>query len=75
MVHTPVVPDGEIIRILPSMANLDVMIFRNQRREPIESSLAFFFGQPIDVLHMVADRKDRFPACHRIRAYNRVCGR
>jgi hypothetical protein len=35
MVDTSVVPNGEIIRILPSVTNLDVMILRNQCHEPI----------------------------------------
>ena len=63
MIHTPVIPDRQIVRILPSMSNLKIMIVNNQSQKPIKKPLALAFCQPVDVLHVVAQREDRLPPC------------
>jgi len=70
MIHTSIVPDRQIIGILPSMTDLQIMIINYQGQELIQKSLAFELRQPIDALDMMPKRKDRLPACDRIGAYN-----
>jgi hypothetical protein len=45
------------------MPNLQIMIINNQSHEPRQQCLALPFRKAIDVLHMVAEREDGFPAC------------
>lgn len=74
MIHAAIIPDRQIIRILPSMPNLQVVVLRNQLYEPVQRGFAFFFGEPVDLLHVVADCEDGLPTGHRIGADYGVCG-
>ncbi len=68
MVHTPVIPDRDIIHRLPPQAHLEVVVLDNQLREPVQEVLALLLGQAVDALDVVADGKDRLPARDRVRA-------
>jgi hypothetical protein len=62
MINTSIIPNCEIIRILPPMTDLQIMILDNQLNEPVQGPLALFLGQPIDLLDVVPYAKYRFPA-------------
>lgn len=57
------------------MPNLQIMILHNQLHKPIQRLPALLFRQPIDLLHMMTDRKYRVPSRHRIRPNDRMNGR
>ena len=75
MVNTPVIPNRYVIRILPAMSDLQIMILHDQPHEPLEQRLRFQRRHVIDVLHVLADCEDGFPACDRVCADHRVNGR
>jgi hypothetical protein len=68
VVHASVVPDGQIILVLPSLADMQIVVLNNQLDEPFQCMLAFLLGQAVDLLHVMANSKDRFPACDGIRS-------
>ena len=74
MIHTPIIPNRQIISILPAMPNLQIMILGNQLYKPVERMAGFLFSEPVDVLHVVADREYGFPACDGVGADHGVCG-
>jgi hypothetical protein len=61
MIHTPIIPNRQIIRVLPTMPDLKIMVINNQSQEPVQQSLALAFCDPVDVLHVVAESEDRLP--------------
>lgn len=72
MVDTAVVPDSNVVLRLPAETDLEVMVLDNKLDKPVEEVLALFLGKTMDLLDVMADGKDRLPACHRIGANNRV---
>lgn len=56
------------------MPDLQIVIVRNQRHKPVQRGAAFSLSQAVDVLHVVADGEDGFPACHGVGADHRVGG-
>jgi hypothetical protein len=56
------------------MANLEIMIFRHQRDEPVKRSLALLLCELVDACHMVAEREDRLPTRDGVGADDRVDG-
>jgi hypothetical protein len=66
MIHTAVIPDCQVIDILPSVPDLKIMVLYNKLDEPIQSTSTLFGSKLIDMLHVVAHRKYRFPSGYRI---------
>lgn len=64
MIHTSIIPNREIIRILPPMTDLQIMVLDNQLNEPVQGPLTLFLGQPVDMLDVVSNAKYRFPASY-----------
>jgi hypothetical protein len=56
------------------MSHLQIMILRNQLYKPVQRRATFFFSEPVDVLHVVADGENGFPACDGIRTDYGVLG-
>lgn len=75
MIHASVIPNRQIIHVLPLMSDLQVMVFDNQLHKPIQCLLTLFFRQSIDVLHMVPDSKDGLPSSNGVRADHGMDGR
>lgn len=61
MVDTPVIPDGEIIRVLPPVADLEIMVINQQPHEPREQRLALKLGDIVHLGHVLTDGKHRLP--------------
>ena len=74
MIHAPIIPNRQIIHILPPLADLQIVILHNQLHKPVQSMLALFLGQPVDLLHVVANCEDRLPACHWVGSNHGVLG-
>ena len=74
MINTSIIPDRHIIGILPAMSNLQVMIVHNQPHEPFQQRFRFQGSHAVDVVHVLADCEDGFPACDRVCADYRVDG-
>ena len=74
MIHRPIIPNRKVILALPPQPNLQIMVIRNQINKPLQSMLALRLRQPIDLLHVVADGEDGFPARDGIGADHRVDG-
>ena len=55
VVRAPVIPDGEIIGVLPSKSDLQIVVFDQQSQEPPFEILALCLGQAVDVLEVVVD--------------------
>lgn len=68
MVHRPVVPDGQIVDILPPVADLQVVVLDDELDEPVEEVLRLGLAQPVDLLDVVAHGEDALPARHGVRA-------
>lgn len=58
VVHAPVVPDGDIVGVLPLEAHLQVVVLDNELGKPVEEVLALLLGQAVDALAVVADGVD-----------------
>ena len=74
MVYTPIIPNRQIILVNPPMAHLQIMVLNNQSHKPFQKRFALQRRQIIDLLHMVSDGENGFPARHRIRAHDRMYG-
>lgn len=44
MIHTPIIPNRQIIHILPPLADLQVVILHDQLNKPVQRMLALFFS-------------------------------
>lgn len=62
MVHAPVIPDGDVIGVLPLVAHLQVVVLDNELHEPVEEVLALLLAQAVDALAVVTDGIDGLPA-------------
>jgi hypothetical protein len=74
MIYTSIIPDRQVVLILPPVPDLQVMIFGDQSHKPIQRSFAFVLGQAVDMLHMVPNSEDRLPACNGVGADHGVRG-
>lgn len=74
MIRAPVIPNGHIIDILPSVPDLQVVVFHQQLDEPIFQHLALVFGHAVELLEVVSDGVERFPACDGVRANDGMDG-
>ena len=64
-----IVPDRNIIHILPLEPDLQIMIVADQSHEPLQQSFAFELGHVVDVSDVGADREDGLPTCHWVGAH------
>lgn len=62
MVHTPVIPDGEIIRVLPLVADLQIVVIDEQSHEPCEESLTLLLSHVVNLGNVMAECEDGLPA-------------
>lgn len=62
----------DIIGIVPTEADLEIVILDNQLGEPTLEPVALIGSQSIDLLYMQADGVDAFPTRDRIRTYDRM---
>jgi len=69
MIHAPIIPDSEIVRILPAVAHLQIVVINYQTQKPREKPFALAGGESVDVLYVVAEGEDRFPAGYGVGAY------
>ena len=74
MEHGTVVPNCEVIDILPFVADLQVMIFHNKLNEPVEKVARLGFAKSIDLLDVMARTEDALPACDGVCADHWVDG-
>ena len=72
MIHAPVVPDCQVIEVVPLVPDLQIVVLHNQRHKPVEEVLALLLGQAIDALHVAADAKHRLPSRHGVGPDERV---
>lgn len=61
-----------IIRVLPSEADLQVMSVVNEIQEPLQQLLALFISETVDVLNVATDREDALPSSHGVCSHNGV---
>lgn len=66
MIHTPIIPNRQIIHILPLMPNLQIVVLDNELHEPLQRTLGLLGRELVDLLHVVADGEDGLPACDRV---------
>ena len=62
MIHTPVIPDGEIILVLPSVSDLQVVVIDEQSHEPVEQRLTLQLSHVVDLPDVVSDGENALPA-------------
>lgn len=74
MIHTPVIPNRQIIRILPSVSYLEIMIIGHQSDKPLKQMLALSLCHVIHLLNMVPESEDRLPPSNRVCAHNGMDG-
>lgn len=74
MINASVVPDSQVILVLPPIANLKIMVLYYQVEKPSQQTCALCFTHFVDPLGVLADGKDALPSCDRIRADDRVDG-
>ena len=63
-----IVPNRDIINVLPLEANLQIMVIFQQLLEPPKKHVALFFGDTVDELAVLADWIEALPSCYRIRS-------
>ena len=68
MIHTPIIPNRNIILRLPLQPHLQIMILNDKLHEPTQEVLALVIRQPMNPLDMMSHRKNRLPPRHRVRA-------
>lgn len=66
MIDAAIVPNREIIRVLPPVAHLQIVILDNELDKPIKRALTLLLGQLVDLLHVVSNTEYRLPAGHRV---------
>lgn len=60
----------EIVLVVPLEPDLQIMILRDHAEKFVEEMRALALSQAIDVLDVVTDRKDSFPASNRVGTNN-----
>lgn len=74
MIYAAIIPDRQVVRLLPAQPYLEIMILHDQLHKPIQKAARFFFRQPVDVLDVVADGEHGLPTGDGVRADDRVHG-
>lgn len=74
MVHRPVVPDRQIVHVLPAVPHLQVVVLDDELHEPAQEVRRLLVAEAVDLLHVVADGEDGLPAGDRVRADDGVDG-
>lgn len=74
MIHASIIPNRQVIHILPTKPDLKIMVLNDELDEPIEEPLALGLGEPVDALHVVADGEHALPPRYGVRADHRVDG-
>lgn len=62
VVHTPIIPDGNVIGALPLEPDLQVMVLVQQIQEPLQQMVTLRRCQPVDVSGEATNREDALPA-------------
>jgi hypothetical protein len=62
VVHAPVVPDGQVVLAVPAVAELQVVVLRDELDEPVEEVVALGLAETVNLLGVVADCVDGLPA-------------
>ena len=74
MVHTPVVPNREVIDGIPLEPDLKIVVLHDELHKPRQEVLALLIGQAVDALDVVANAEDGLPAGDRVGADEGVDG-
>ena len=74
MIHAPIIPDGHVVCILPTVANLHIVVPNDQIEKPLHQLAGLERGQIIDLLGVVSEGKDRLPTRDWVGSYHRVNG-
>jgi hypothetical protein len=74
MVHRPVVPDSQVIHVLPAVPHLQVVVLDDKLHEPAQEVRRLLIAEAVDLLHVVADGEDGLPAGDGVRADDGVDG-
>lgn len=61
MQNAAVVPDGDIIRVLPAMTNLKVVVVCDQVDKTSQHLVAFLLSEAVDTLYVVTNTEDALP--------------
>ena len=67
MERRPIIPDGDIVGVLPPVADLQVVVFHQQVDEPIQQFLALVLREPVDVPNVPTHGEDALPPCDGVR--------
>lgn len=74
MESTPVIPDSNIVNVLPPEPDLEIMIVLKQLLEPTQEHLTLLFGDPVYKLAVLAHGVQRPPASDGVGADDWVDG-
>ena len=74
MVDAAVVPNSQVVDVLPSVADLQIVVFDDQLNKPVQEVLGLIICQAMDVLDVMADSKDALPTGNRVGTNNWVNG-
>ena len=59
--HAPVIPDGQVVGVLPPEPDLEVVVVRDELDEPAQQIVAFGLTQAVDPLGVVTNGEDGLP--------------
>lgn len=62
MINGSVIPNGQIVDILPSVSDLQVVVVNHKANKPLKELFRFGFCESIDLLCMVSKCENRLPA-------------
>lgn len=74
MVHAPVIPDSEIVLVLPSVPDLQVVVIDEQSHEPVEQRSALQISDIVHLRNVLADGEHALPASDGVGADDGVDG-
>ena len=66
MERASIVPDGNVVYVVPVESDLQIMIILEKFLKPLQSHTALLFGQAVDELAVLADWVETLPAGDRI---------
>lgn len=69
--YASVIPDGDVVLILPAEANLQIVVLNKEFQEPIEQTFGFSTSDAVDVADVRADGEDGLPSCDGVGACRR----
>lgn len=64
----------DVIRVLPSMSNLQIMIVDNQPKKPVEHTTALSIREAVNTLDMISNGVQTLPPSYRISSYHGMHG-